>query len=533
MAVLDFLTLTLLILLPLISANTVQFNIARSPSAQIAQLQAREASLRGRALNKRGLFERADSITADLTNARSQGLYFANVTVGTPGQALALQIDTGSSDVWVPAAEAALCSNAREGGCPNGQFDYQQSSTFLDVGENEFNISYVDGSGAAGDYFQDTFSIGGGTLQQFQMGIALDTTIGTGIMGIGYNTSEANIDTGNGTIYPNLPLAMVNQGLIKSAAYSLWLNDLQSSTGSILFGGVDTAKYTGDLISIDVYPTSRRGRVTSFTVAFTSLSATSPSGTDQLTPSGYAEAAILDSGTTITLLPDDVAAMVFEELGATVSNQLGAIVVPCDLAKVDGTLNYGFGGEGGPTIKVQVSDLVLPLTLTNGRTPKYTNGQEACQLGIQPAGDLPVLFGDTFLRSAYAVYDLENNQIALAQTDFNSTDSNVVAFASSGAAIPSASAASQIAAVTQTATGVPRVSGVATGTGAAPTYNPTATGLNAASGFAATGTGSSSSGSTKKSAAGSGPEPFAWSRVVVGLVSLGMVGLGSGVFALL
>ena len=59
------------------------------------------------------------------------------------------------------------------------------------------------------------------------MGIALDTTIGTGIMGIGYNTSEANIDTGNGTIYPNLPLAMVNQGLIKSAAYSLWLNDLR------------------------------------------------------------------------------------------------------------------------------------------------------------------------------------------------------------------------------------------------------------------------------------------------------------------
>lgn len=252
-----------------------------------------------------------------------------------------------------------------------------------------------------------------------------------------------------------------------------------------------------------------------------------------MTPDDYAEAAILDSGTTITLLPDDVAAMVFEELGATVSNQLGAIVVPCDLAKVDGTLNYGFGGQGGPVIKVQVSDLVLPLTLTNGRTPKYTNGQEACQLGIQPAGDLPVLFGDTFLRSAYAVYDLENNQIALAQTDFNSTDSNVVDFPSSGAAIPSATAASGISAVTQTATGVPRVSGDATGTGAAPTYNPTATGLNAASGFAATGTGSSSSTSTKKSAAGSGPEPFAWSRVVVGLVSLGMVGLGSGVFAFL
>ncbi len=254
-----------------------------------------------------------------------------------------------------------------------------------------------------------------------------------------------------------------------------------------------------------------------------------------MTPEDYAIAAILDSGTTITLLPDDLAYMVFEELGASVNNQLGAVVVPCDLAKNTGTLNYGFGGTGGPTIKVQVSDLVLPLTLTNGRTPKYTNGQDACQLGIQAAGELPVLFGDTFLRSAYAVYDLENNQIALAQTDFNSTDSNVVSFASSGAAIPSAASASGLEAVTQTATGAPRVTATLTGSGAAPTYNPTATGLSAASGFAATGTGSSSGGSStgKKNAGGHGPEPFAWSRVVIGAVTLALMGVGSGVFALL
>lgn len=61
-----------------------------------------------------------------------------------------------------------------------------------------------------------------------QMGLATDTTIGTGIMGIGYNTSEANLLTGNGTIYPNLPYAMADAGLIKSTAYSLWLNDLRT-----------------------------------------------------------------------------------------------------------------------------------------------------------------------------------------------------------------------------------------------------------------------------------------------------------------
>ncbi|KUJ18992.1 acid protease [Mollisia scopiformis] len=522
---------TSLLLASSVSANTISFNIARNAGAESAQLERRQLSL-----STAPLLKRAGTVNAQLTNAEVEGLYFANVSVGTPGQNLALQIDTGSSDVWVPASTASLCSNAKEGGCPNGAFTSGKSKTFDIVEQNGFNISYVDGTGSTGDYFQDTFSIGGASLNNFQMGLATDTTIGTGIMGIGYNTSEANLDTtdgGNGTEYPNLPLAMVNAGAINSAAYSLWLNDLQATSGSILFGGVDTDKYTGDLISVKVYPDSQGGQTTSFTVAFTSLSATSSSGTDQLTPANYAEAAILDSGTTITLLPDDVATAVFEELGATVSQELGAVVVPCSLAENTGYLTYGFGGTGGPQIKVQVSQLVLPLTLTNGRTPTYTNGETACQLGVQAADGLPVLFGDTFLRSAYVVYDLENNRIALAQTDFNSTSSNVVSFASLGAPIPSATTAANEDQVTQTATGIPKVetSGTATGSAAA-TYNPTATGFSAASGFAATST-STSTSSSKKSAAGSGPEPFAWSRVVVAGVSLALAGVGGGVFALL
>lgn len=59
------------------------------------------------------------------------------------------------------------------------------------------------------------------------MGLATDTSIPIGIMGIGYNSSEANIQTGNGTTYPNLPNVMVSSGLIKTNAYSLWLDDLR------------------------------------------------------------------------------------------------------------------------------------------------------------------------------------------------------------------------------------------------------------------------------------------------------------------
>lgn len=464
------------------------------------------------------------TVQASLGNARTQGLYYANISIGTPAQQFGVQIDTGSSDVWVPSSSAQYCQSRR--GCAGGSFDSSASSTFQVVGQDEFNISYVDDTGAAGDYFTDVFQIGGQTLDNFQMGLATDTTIGIGIMGIGYANSEANVFTGNGTVYPNLPLALVNAGLISTPAYSLWLDDLQSSTGSILFGGIDTKKYQGDLQSIEVYPNSRRGNVTSFTVAFTSLSATSSSGTDTFTPSSYVQAAILDSGTTITLLPDSLAAVVFDELGATDDRRLGAVVVPCSLGENSGTLNYGFGGPGGPIIKVPMAELVLPLTLTSGRTPTYDDGTEACQLGIQAAGNLPILFGDTFLRSAYVVYDLANNRIALAQTDFNATGSNIVEFASLGAPIPEAtSATAVIGGAEQTVTGIPKggaISATATGTGTGnvgTAASATATGLTAASGFAS------------KENAGGRMEPIKLTYLAVAGGWTALMVLGGGLFA--
>lgn len=115
--------LTSLLALPLASA-TVQFDFHRNTAARDAQLLRRSIQLQRR----NGVLPRASTLSASLTNAEVQGLYYANVTIGTPGQALALQIDTGSSDVWVPDSTASLCSNAQAGGCPDGECE---SASFL------------------------------------------------------------------------------------------------------------------------------------------------------------------------------------------------------------------------------------------------------------------------------------------------------------------------------------------------------------------------------------------------------------------
>lgn len=103
--------------------------------------------------------------------------------------------------------------------------DPSRSKTFETVGADEFSIKYVDRSYAKGDYFTDSFEIGGATVKNLTMGLGRDTDIGYGLVGIGYALNEAIAGDAD-DVYPNLPVTMVNEGLINSIAYSLWLNDL-------------------------------------------------------------------------------------------------------------------------------------------------------------------------------------------------------------------------------------------------------------------------------------------------------------------
>jgi hypothetical protein len=323
----------------------------------------------------------------------------------------------------------------------------EDSSSFANVGEGAFSISYVDGSSSKGDYITEVFEIGSASLQNMTMGLGLHTNIPYGLVGVGYALNEAIVaDTSSASsAYANLPVLLQQEGLIPTIAYSLWLNDLQASTGNIMFGGINTDKYQGDLSRINIYKDSRSQAFTSFTVAMTSLDAVSDSGSDTLTSEQFPIPVVLDSGTTLSYLPTDLAEQIWKEVGAGYAESLGVAVVPCSLATGAGYFSFGLGGSGGPVINVTMDELVLPLVVDGEDPPKIQSGpnagEDACHIGIQNSTSSPYLLGDTFLRSAYVVYDLVNNEIGIAPTDFNATTSNVVPFPSQGAPIPSSSAA--------------------------------------------------------------------------------------------
>lgn len=255
-------------------------------------------------------------------------------------------------------------------------------------------------------------------------------------MGIGYDTNEATQDVLGGSKYHNLIDELVSQGLISHQAYSLWLNDLASSTGSILFGGIDTEKYTGALKSIPLEsdPESTSTDISTFTVALSGL--TISSGTETLNSStSLSIPVVLDSGTTLTYLPDEIFTQIADTAGAVKEDDGAIILIDCNAT--DKTFTYQFGGTSGPSIAVKISELIFPVSAADlaeqGITASFKN---SCLFGIYPGGEGPYLLGDTFLRSAYVVYDLKNNEVALAQSSFGSTGSNVVEIDANASSIP-------------------------------------------------------------------------------------------------
>ncbi|KAK9480697.1 aspartic peptidase domain-containing protein [Lipomyces japonicus] len=417
--------------------GTVQFDIVRQkvPAGHDVPFNAR---------HRRRVRSRRDNVknTVEQLLDNSLALYYANVSLGTPPQSLRLQIDTGSSDVWVQSGENEVCQESSDPCAESGIFEPDQSSTFDDVSPGLFSIRYGDYSYAKGDYATDTFHIGGVSVKNLTVGVATDANATQGIMGIGYSSNEAIVSQqGSSSQYSNLPDLLVAQGFIQTRAYSLWLNDLQASTGSILFGGIDTKKFTGDLVTVPILKYTGEETPSEFYVSLTGLSLTDDNEQTTLTTSE--NAVLLDSGTSFIYLPSAIQRGIASAVGAKYNSQLGFYVESCSVQNVSASVDFEFEGV---TIKVPMSEIFYPAISTDGTQITFTNGEDVCLLSVLPDTDIGVsILGDTFLRSAYVVYDLDNEEIGLAQTVFDSEDSNIVAISSS---IPSASAASETASAT-------------------------------------------------------------------------------------
>jgi hypothetical protein len=236
------------------------------------------------------------------------------------------------------------------------------SSTFTTVAAGGFKIQYVDQTESSGDYTSDNFEIGGSLVSALQMGLALHSTVAVGIMVIGYQTGES-VSANNK--YPNLVDQLVAQKFINLRAYSLYLDDKETLSGFILFGGIDTEKFIGSLKVLPIQKNPRTNTINAFIVLMTSLSITNKSGTSTWTSSSISVPVVLDSDTTLTHLPGDLVNTIISQLGAVDdTNYSNLIFVDCDwrTTRVNKSLTFVFGGSNGPAIHVLLSEVIRTIT---------------------------------------------------------------------------------------------------------------------------------------------------------------------------
>lgn len=394
------------------SVKVVAVDTQRSSS--VVKLTARD---RQRIAKRQSGYDGRKAVYEGLDNAET--FYFASLTLGTPPQFLRLTIDTGSADMWVNTVNSSLCTQDPITCQASGTYSPLNSSTMQFIND-EFEIVYADGTGASGSYLSDNLNFGGSTLESFQFGTGYNSSSRQGVLGIGFKSDESEVVDEVGPAYPNLPIALANAGLTNSLAYSLWLNDISASTGSILFGGINTAKYHGSLSTVPILP-DPDSRGDDLVIGLSGLRLDSTElGVGQIGSEGlplFPSLSLLDSGSTMIYLDVVLVEHIWQLVTAVFSADDGVAYVPCELQNSNSTLTFSFGSAN---ISVPMKQLIYSSIITGHASKNYSDDSPACVFGILYGSGTNVL-GDAFLRSAYVVYDLENQQIALAQTSFNAT----------------------------------------------------------------------------------------------------------------
>jgi hypothetical protein len=346
-----------------------------------------------------------------LKNQNLGTTYTIDIEIGTPPQTVTLILDTGSPDLWVnpqceTSGQAEYCSKF-------AQFDYTKSKTIKDTGAADI-LNYGKGNVTI-EYVTDDVTIGSAKVKSQILGVGFESyDIPLGILGL---SPSVNPD---GQLYPYLLDSMASQGIISSRAFSLDLRSIDNPSGAIIFGGVDLGKFSGALEKLPMLdPADTPSGADRYWIVLSGVGMTYPDGQVEESEE-IAVPVFLDSGGTLSRLP----ATIFQAIGdsfpaSQYDPESGFYIVDCKVADEAGSVDFIFGSK---KIRVPYADFIWEVQ------------SGVCVVGVLPTDEEPV-FGDSFLRAAYVVYDQDNRNLHLAQAA--NCGEQIVEIGSGANAVPS------------------------------------------------------------------------------------------------
>jgi hypothetical protein len=373
----------------------------------------------------------------------AESTYVVNATVGTPPQSLDLILAVSSGRTWVPNVEYCRDLNRTAlslGGCLHGAYNSSTSSTYATYAsslQSSFSARYIDGTYAYGAEITESLSLGGAGITNLTMGLVRSTNMWMGVLGLGYRSTEDE---------PNVPELMVKQGLINSTGYSIWLDDKNAESGSLLLGAVDTARYEPPLRRIQA-SRSAAGYDT-FGVKIGSINGSS-SADGPLTPlsNGIALPFVsISPPDTVSNLPLNLAERIWSLAGATYNESYSKALIPCDVGTNSAArIAVELGGTGGPILDIPVRDMIVPRSVWVQSTWSWNTDSATvwCMFGVQSVNNTESRtrttwsLGSTMLKRSYIAFDLINEEVAVAPVKSNVDGTSAIApFSSYGAVIP-------------------------------------------------------------------------------------------------
>ncbi|KAL1896361.1 hypothetical protein Sste5346_004746 [Sporothrix stenoceras] len=420
--------------------------------------------------------------------------YLVTLSIGTPGQKVRVVVDTGSDELWVnPSCNSSTSASSGRAGngvgsndqnecLASGRYDPAKSSTSKNLNKHG-HIQYAKGK-VSFDYYNDTVSQSdsGVTLNGLQFGVARKSEdMSEGILGLGFAENHN---------YTTFVGAVAQQGAAggPGKVFSIGLASAnQANAGTLVLGGLDTNRFTGPMMGVPILPPPPSDTLVRYWVKLDSIGLTgstvksSSEGDGGVVSSGsdtsnktYANSGgpiVLDTGSTLSILPFVVMEALAKDLGAsTMQNSRAEFAkltgrapdttasasifpVPCsslglgsdvhskeNQAGLKRTVDFSFN-NGAARIRVPLSEFSIQITdnlcclggisLDDGSS----SSSSSTGTGIpDPASGVTLLLGATFLRGAYVVYDQTASSVFMAPyATCNGGTANLQALASATA----------------------------------------------------------------------------------------------------
>eukprot|EP00842_Homolaphlyctis_polyrhiza_P000656 jgi/Hompol1/1591/HPOL_005652-RA len=276
----------------------------------------------------------------------------APIQLGSQKSHIDVILDTGSNVFWVSAVG---CN-----GCISPQYDTKKSSTAKTSGNHNAVLKYGDNTVVECAFWNDTLALGDITVSTEGVCVATKYTPGsevahdfTGILGIGSSLEKStNLANAPASILAGFSEKKISFYYDRSVLVNLARNQT-GKAGEVTFGTPDSTRFTGDI------HWSKITKANSFwEVPITSVEV----GTFKHTYDS-AQTIILDSGTSLIYLDQDVADAVNTALGFASAGD-GFYTIDCSkLASNNSRTSFSIG-----SVKATLSTIALTVYSWPGRT---------------------------------------------------------------------------------------------------------------------------------------------------------------------